>query len=269
MAEAIDSTGQLQERICPRHKKVLELFCRTDQSCICYQCMMNEHKGHDTVSAAAERTNKQEELKETQRRFQQRVQESERELQDVRKAVEERTKSSAQTAVEDSERIFTEMIRSIERKRSEVKKLIRAQEKAEVSRVEGLLKQVEQEIAELKRKDAELEQLSHTEDHIHFLKNIPSITEIPRSKDLLSMTFSQSLSFEAVKESVSAMKVQLDEKLDSIFKQDITKIFAADTDPELPVRRTNSNELLQPFNVKPIEALGVDGPQSLKCRPFR
>ena len=62
------------------------------------------------------------------------------------------------------------MIRSIERRCSEVKELIRAQEKAEVSQAEGLLKRLEQEIAELKRRDAELEQLSHTEDHIHFLK---------------------------------------------------------------------------------------------------
>ncbi|XP_048099612.1 tripartite motif-containing protein 16-like isoform X2 [Alosa alosa] len=59
------------------------------------------------------------------------------------------------------------MIRTIERRRSKMKELIRAQEKAEVSRTEGLLKQLEQEIAELKRTDAE--QLSHTEDHIHFL----------------------------------------------------------------------------------------------------
>ena len=72
--------------------------------------------------------------------------------------------------MEDSERIFTEMIRSIERRRSEVKERIRDQEKAEVSQAEGLLKRLEQEIAELKRRDAELEQLSHTEDHIHFLK---------------------------------------------------------------------------------------------------
>ena len=51
-----------------------------------------------------------------------------------------------------------------------MKELIRAQEKAEVSQAEGLLKRLEQEIAELKRRDAELEQLSHTEDDIHFLK---------------------------------------------------------------------------------------------------
>ena len=80
------------------------------------------------------------------------------------------SESSAKTAVEDSERIFTEMICSIERRRSRVKELIRDQEKAEVSRAEDLLKRLEQEIAELKRRDAELEQLSHTEDDIHFLK---------------------------------------------------------------------------------------------------
>jgi hypothetical protein len=61
-------------------------------------------------------------------------------------------------------------IRSIERRRSEVKEQIRAQEKAGVSQAEGLLEQLEQEVAEFKRRDSELEQLSHTEDHIHFLQ---------------------------------------------------------------------------------------------------
>ena len=66
--------------------------------------------------------------------------------------------------------MFTEMMRSIERRRSEVTELIRAQEKAEVSRAEGLLKRLEQEIAELKRRDAEMKQLLQREEDIHFLK---------------------------------------------------------------------------------------------------
>ncbi len=68
--------------------------------------------------------------------------------------------------------MFDDIIRSVERRRSEVTELIRAQEKAEVSQAEGLLKQLEQEIAALKRKYTELGLLSHTEDHIHFLKVI-------------------------------------------------------------------------------------------------
>ncbi len=54
-----DATGRLQEMICQKHEKLLEVFCRTDQKCICVLCMMDEHKNHDTVSAAAQKTEKQ------------------------------------------------------------------------------------------------------------------------------------------------------------------------------------------------------------------
>ncbi|KAL0195247.1 hypothetical protein M9458_008819, partial [Cirrhinus mrigala] len=68
------------------------------------------------------------------------------------------------------ERLFTELVRSIKRSRSEMTRLIRDQENIAVSRAEGRLKQMEQEINDLRRRDAELEQLSHTQDHIHFLQ---------------------------------------------------------------------------------------------------
>ena len=56
-----------------------------------------------------------------------------------------------------------------------MKDLIRAQQGAAVSQAEGLLERLEQEIAELRRRDAELEKLSHTEDNIHFLQ----VTRLP------------------------------------------------------------------------------------------
>uniref|UniRef100_A0AAR2L2N4 E3 ubiquitin/ISG15 ligase TRIM25-like n=1 Tax=Pygocentrus nattereri TaxID=42514 RepID=A0AAR2L2N4_PYGNA len=165
----VEASKQLQEKICSKHDEVMKIYCRTDQQVVCYLCTMDKHRGHDTVAASAERKEKQNELKEEQRRSQQRLQEKEKKLQEVKQAVKT-LKSSAQAAVEDSERIFTELIRSIEKKRSEVTELIRAQEEAELSGAEELLEQLEQEIADLKRRDTELEQLSHTEDHIQFLQ---------------------------------------------------------------------------------------------------
>ncbi|XP_035271053.1 tripartite motif-containing protein 16-like isoform X1 [Anguilla anguilla] len=206
----VKATGNLQENICSHHDKLLEVYCRTDQQCICYLCTMDEHRGHDTVSAAAERTEKQKQLGETQIKFQQRIQKREKELQDLRQAVQS-LKRSAQAAVEDSERIFTELIRSIERRRSEVKELIRDQEKAAVSRAERLLKRLEQEIAELRRRDAELEQLSHTEDHIQFLQSCQSLCVPPGLEDFPSITVSPHISFEAVRKSVSELKEQLED----------------------------------------------------------
>uniref|UniRef100_A0A4W5RTS1 Uncharacterized protein n=1 Tax=Hucho hucho TaxID=62062 RepID=A0A4W5RTS1_9TELE len=80
----VKATAQLQEKICSHHNKLLEVYCRTDQQCICYQCMMDEHKGHDTVSAAAERTEKQSQLGMNQ----QNVQEREKVLKELQQAVE-------------------------------------------------------------------------------------------------------------------------------------------------------------------------------------
>ncbi|CAM4569851.1 unnamed protein product [Leuciscus chuanchicus] len=214
-----DATGRLQEMICQKHDKLLEVFCRTDQKCICVLCVMDEHKNHDTVSAAAQRTEKQHQLKETQRSFQQRIQQREKDLQQLREAVASH-KRSAQTAVEDSERIFTELIRSIERSRSEATQRIRDQEKTAVSRAEGRLERLEQEINDLRRRDAELEQLSHTQDHIHFLQSFQSLSAPPESTDVNDNPFSSLSSFDGVRESV----LQLRDKLEDFCQEELKKI---------------------------------------------
>ncbi|XP_045073578.1 tripartite motif-containing protein 16-like [Coregonus clupeaformis] len=215
----VKATAQLQEKICSHHDKLLEVYCRTDQQCICLLCVMDEHKGHETVSAAAERTEKQRQLGMSQQKVQQRFQEREKDLKELQQAVE-CLKRSAQAAVEDSDKIFTELIRSIERRRSEVKELIRAQEKAQVSQAEGLLEQLEQEIAELRKRSTELEQLSHTEDHIHFLQSYQSLSGTSVYSDLPSIVVRPLQYFGDVSKTVSELR----EKLEDVLKGEWTKI---------------------------------------------
>lgn len=46
----------LRGRTCPLHHRLLEVYCRTDQICI---CVLEEHRTHRTVSVQTERVNKQ------------------------------------------------------------------------------------------------------------------------------------------------------------------------------------------------------------------
>ncbi|XP_064818618.1 tripartite motif-containing protein 16-like isoform X2 [Oncorhynchus masou masou] len=256
----VKATAQLQEKICSHHDKLLEVYCRTDQQCICYLCTMDEHKGHDTVSAAAERTEKQRQLGMSQQKVQQRFQEREKELKELQQAVES-FKRSAQSAVEDSDQIFTELIRSIERRNSEVKELIRAQEKAQVSQAEGLLEQLKQEIAELRKRSTELEQLSHTEDHIHFLQRYQSLSlsrvvslslSLQRYQSLSSISVSSDLPSIVVRPlqyfgDVSQTVSELREKLEDFLKGEWTKISTTVNivDVVLPPEPKTREQLLQ------------------------
>ena len=47
--QLIDPVENLEGRMCKKHDKLLELFCKTDQMCVCKVCSALDHKTHDVV----------------------------------------------------------------------------------------------------------------------------------------------------------------------------------------------------------------------------
>ncbi|KAM4564398.1 tripartite motif-containing protein 16-like [Fundulus diaphanus] len=224
----VDPSKKFQENICSHHDEVMKIFCRTDQQCICYLCTMDEHKGHETVSAAAERTEKEKELQVRRQQIQQRIQDQEKDVKLLQQEVET-INVSADKAVKDSEKIFTDMIRLIQKRSSDVKQQIRSQQETEVSRVKELQEKLEQEITELKRKDAELKQLSDTEDHNQFLLNYPSLSALSESTHSSSINVRPLRYFEDVTAAVSELR----EKLEDILRDTGTNISVKEVDVSL------------------------------------
>uniref|UniRef100_A0A665XGE0 Tripartite motif-containing protein 16-like n=1 Tax=Echeneis naucrates TaxID=173247 RepID=A0A665XGE0_ECHNA len=177
-----------------------------------FLCSLEEHKGHDTVSAAAERTERQRELELSRQQIQQRIQDRDKDVKLLQQEVEA-INGSADKAVEDTEKIFTQLIRLMERRRSDVKQQIRSQQETEVSPVKELQEKLEQEITELKRKDAELKLLSHTEDHTQFLHNYPSVSALSEATDSSSINIRPLRYFEDVTAAVSELRDQLQDVL--------------------------------------------------------
>ncbi|XP_078121299.1 tripartite motif-containing protein 16-like [Sander vitreus] len=222
----VEPSKKLQENICSRHDEVMKIFCRTDQQLICYLCLMDEHKGHDTVSAAAERTERQKKLEGSRLNIQQRIQDREKDVKLLQQQAEA-IDLSADKAVEDSEKIFTELIRLLEKRSSDVKQQVRSQQKSEVSRVKELQEKLEQEITELKRKDAELKKLSHTEDHNQFLHNYPSLS--PLSQSTSSIHIRPLSCFEDVTAAVSEVR----DKLQDVLREEWTNVSLTGTEVDV------------------------------------
>ncbi|XP_027893302.1 tripartite motif-containing protein 16-like [Xiphophorus couchianus] len=231
----VDPSKNLQENICYRHDEVMKIFCRTDQQCICYLCTMEEHKGHETVPAAAERAKKQKKLQENRQQIHQRIQDQEKDVKLLQQEVEA-INVSADKAVENSEEIFCELIGFLWKRSSEVKQQIRSQQETEVSRVKDVQEKLEQEITELKRKDAELEQLSHTEDHNQFLLNYPSLPALSES------THSSSINIRPLRyfEDVTAAVAELREKLKDILTEDCRTISCVISDVDVLLARPDA-----------------------------
>ncbi|XP_023191561.1 tripartite motif-containing protein 16-like [Xiphophorus maculatus] len=215
----VEPSKNLQENICSKHGEVMKMFCHTDQKRICSLCLLDEHKGHNIISAAAERTDRQRELEERRGNIQQRIQDREKDVKLLQQEVEA-INHSADKTVEDSEKIFTELIRLLQKRSSDVKQQIRSQQETEVSRVKDVQEKLEQEITELKRKDAELEQLSHTEDHNQFLLNYPSLPALSESTHSSSINIRPLRHFEDVAAAVSELR----EKLQDVLRDSWTNI---------------------------------------------
>ncbi|KAK3567684.1 hypothetical protein QTP86_021611 [Hemibagrus guttatus] len=99
----------------------------------------------------------------------------------------------------DSVEVFTALIRSIERSQTELLEVMEEKQKAAERQAEGLIKELEQEITVLKRRDTELEQISHTEEHLHLLQIYSSMCSPPHTKNWTEISINTGLSGDTVK----------------------------------------------------------------------
>lgn len=215
--ELVQPSKGLQENICSNHNELMKLFCRSDQQLICYLCSVEEHKGHITVSVAAEATEKKKDIDTSRQDLQERIQVQEGELKALREEIEA-VNLSADETVKESEEILTRLI-------SEVKQKIRSEQEGHLIQLTELQEKLGQEIAELKRRDAELKIISKTEDHGQFLRDYASLPELGQATAVRCPP----RGFEGVTAAVSELRDKLQEAL----KQEWTNV--SRTQEEVPL----------------------------------
>ncbi|KAL7853203.1 hypothetical protein AOLI_G00200470 [Acnodon oligacanthus] len=176
----IDPVESLENYICQNYERPLELFSRDDQMCVCLSCTVTNHKTHKTVPIEEESG--------------------------------ERKKNTEKATAESGE-VFSALIRSIERSQAELLEVMEEQQKAAEREAEGLINMLEQELTELKRRDTQLEQLSHSKDHLHLLQIYPSLCTPLRTNNWTDISIATHLSVETVRKALSELQKTLDEKL--------------------------------------------------------
>ncbi|XP_068573503.1 E3 ubiquitin-protein ligase TRIM39-like [Cebidichthys violaceus] len=178
----IDPVENLEGRMCENHDRPLEMFCKTDQTCVCQFCAESSHRLHHIVPLIEEYEGKKGELGKTEGEVQQMIQERRLKIVQFKKAVE-LSKEDADKETEYSVQVFTSMMQSVKRSLAELIETIDMKHKTTENQAEGFIKELEEEISELMKRRSELEQLSRTEDHLHLLQSFPSLSPAPPTKD--------------------------------------------------------------------------------------
>ncbi|XP_028672594.2 tripartite motif-containing protein 16-like [Erpetoichthys calabaricus] len=163
----------LPQKICSKHHMLMEVFCGTDRESICYKCVCLEHKTHEILTPEAGRSEKQEEVPETMQEIQKRMKMNEEKVKEIKTALSE-FKTIVEEKNKEYEETFDFLFQSIARKKKEVIKSITEYEQREEEKVKDLIKKLEKETDELKMRGTELEKLTKTDDHIHFLQTFPA-----------------------------------------------------------------------------------------------
>ncbi|KAK0145787.1 Tripartite motif-containing protein 16 [Merluccius polli] len=180
--ELVEPMDRLEDRMCKKHNQLLQLFCQTDQVCVCLVCTVTDHKSHPVVPLKEEYEVKTAPLGKMESEVQQMIQKRKQKIQEIKDTVG-RSKADADREIADGEKVLTALISCVEKQRDDFNQTVKEKLKSTEKQAEGLIKELEQEIEDLTNRSSEVKQLTHTEDHLHFLQTFTSLKNPPHTRD--------------------------------------------------------------------------------------
>ncbi|XP_028305035.1 E3 ubiquitin-protein ligase TRIM39-like [Gouania willdenowi] len=169
-----DPMENLEGRMCKMHDKPLELFCATDQTCVCMLCSVLDHKSHTVIPLKEQFEKKKSELGKQESEVHRMIQERRMKIQEIKHVVKA-SNESAEKEMADGMRFFSTLIEALESGQAELLENINQKQQQMQKQADEYIQKLEQEISELLKRRSEVEKLSRSKDQILFLLSFPSL----------------------------------------------------------------------------------------------
>ncbi|XP_062279306.1 E3 ubiquitin-protein ligase TRIM69-like [Scomber scombrus] len=208
-----DPLKNLKDKICKKHNRILELYCRDDLMPVCVLC--SEHRAHNTVLLEEEYEEKKAHMERKKMEVEEMIQERQKKVQEIEHAAQTKRRDNDEAVINSAQTLNT-LVASINRQLSKLVHVIGEKQRATQRQADMLVKELEKEITELKMKSTRLEGISHIEDQIQFIKRFQSFT----SSSSHTKNWSDiSIHSQPYVEPVRRALVQLEETLNKEMKQ--------------------------------------------------
>uniref|UniRef100_A0A8D3AVP1 Bloodthirsty-related gene family, member 12 n=1 Tax=Scophthalmus maximus TaxID=52904 RepID=A0A8D3AVP1_SCOMX len=208
----IEPTFHLEEKICKKHERLLEVYCRSDHVCVCTSCAEASHKSHDIVSTDHEWKKKVTNLGKRRSELKHLIKERAKKLEEIKQSIKV-IKASAQRELEESWQVYAELQRLVEHSQAELVELIATRQR-----------EAERHLSQLRRRSNELEAHAQTRDKVIFLQNLATLPPPPEPADWSAVSINTDLYLGTVRTSVSGLVDKFQEELKRLYGKELRKL---------------------------------------------
>ncbi|XP_068444195.1 bloodthirsty-related gene family, member 12 [Clinocottus analis] len=219
----IEPTFHLEEKVCKKHERLLEVYCRTDHAAICTACAESTHKSHDIASVDHEWKKKMSNLSKKKSEVKHLIKERAKKLEEIKQSIKV-IKAGSQRELEESWQVFAELQRLVEQSQAELVELIAGRQREAERHAQELARGLENELSQLRRRSNELEAFSQTSDKVLFLQNLTALTPSPEPTDWSAVSVNTDLYLGTIRSSVSGLVDKFQEELKRLYGKELRKL---------------------------------------------
>ncbi|XP_075945832.1 E3 ubiquitin-protein ligase TRIM21-like [Anarhichas minor] len=211
--------------------------------CVFMLWIILNHKTHVVVLLKEEYEGTKAELERTKTEIQQMLQEREIKIQEIKHSVEI-SEEDADREIADGVQVFTALKESVERSQAELINTIKEKQRKTEKQAEGFIKELEQEISELKKRSTEVEQLSRSEDHLHLLQSFRTLNTATPTKNWTGVRVSPPSYEGTVRRAVNQLEETLSEQMEKLFEVELKRVQQSAVDVTLDPDTAHPNLIL-------------------------
>ncbi|XP_066517971.1 E3 ubiquitin-protein ligase TRIM39 [Hoplias malabaricus] len=199
---------------CAKHGVCVDMFCKNDQACVCVMCIEEEHHGHTVIPAKREMNIKKSQLGIMEAELQGLITAREKKIEEIQTSLKD-IQANAQQEVEVTMSMFRLLLNAMERCQAELLEVVQMGHMTAELRSQALVHDLQQEIADLRKRSSALTQLAQSTDHISFFKTYPFLCNPPQIKNWTEVT----LTPEPIAGAVLKNTTQMVENLQDVLKR--------------------------------------------------
>ncbi|XP_045382994.1 E3 ubiquitin/ISG15 ligase TRIM25-like [Lemur catta] len=207
--QLLEPVWDLKTRLCPKHHKLRQLYCRTESCCVCAACLLEEHKNHDTAPLEEERSRREVEVRKVQANVENQMLILASDSQKHRGQVAFLSKL-IQTARDEVNTCFSEISKDIKQLQIKVLDFVEKEEAAALEKLGSSIQQSHNRLLKLEGDSVWLHTLlSHRSDQ-QFLQEFPKLKQFPACMEpLMGIHCEETQSFLQLPETLAKLRTRV------------------------------------------------------------